>query len=154
MLGSLPRQNRHCACGETGTEGRYTTFEGDWRQAIAFVKSANVARRHLSPGERAMVAAAIANVAHGGNRRSAQEAPGGGPEIITRDRRLASAQARGIVALTGAGLKLDRPLAWRTWGLTWRLLDIAMPLSILGITLVGHWLLGLTAATRYCSVRP
>lgn len=52
-----------------------------------------------------------------------------------------------IVALTGAGLKLDRPPGWRTWGLTWRLLGIAMPLSILGIALVGHWLLGLTLAT-------
>ncbi|RYJ03342.1 MAG: sodium:proton antiporter [Acetobacteraceae bacterium] len=51
-----------------------------------------------------------------------------------------------IVALTGAGLKLDRPLQWRTWALTWRLLGIAMPLSILGIGLVGHWLLGLGAA--------
>ena len=48
-----------------------------------------------------------------------------------------------IVALTGAGLKLDRPLRWRTWALTWRLLGIAMPLSILGIGLAGHWLLGL-----------
>src|SRR5918993_2624225 len=27
-----------------------------------------------------------------------------------------------IVALMGAGLKLDRPLAWATAGLTWRLL--------------------------------
>ena len=51
-----------------------------------------------------------------------------------------------IVALTGAGLKLDRPLRWRTWALTWRLLGFAMPLSILGIGLVGHWLLGLGAA--------
>jgi NhaP-type Na+/H+ or K+/H+ antiporter len=51
-----------------------------------------------------------------------------------------------IVSLTGAGLKLDRPLRWRTWALTWRLLGIAMPLSIVGIALVGHWLLGLGAA--------
>jgi NhaP-type Na+/H+ or K+/H+ antiporter len=51
-----------------------------------------------------------------------------------------------IVSLTGAGLKLDRPIRWRTWALTWRLLGIAMPLSILGIALVGHWVLGLGAA--------
>ncbi|WP_301591536.1 cation:proton antiporter [Sabulicella glaciei] len=43
-----------------------------------------------------------------------------------------------IIALTGAGLKLDRPFGWRTWAMTWRLLAIAMPLSILGIALVGH----------------
>lgn len=51
-----------------------------------------------------------------------------------------------IIALTGAGLKLDRPLGWRTWSMTWRLLVFAMPLSILGIALVGHWLLGLGLA--------
>jgi sodium/hydrogen antiporter len=51
-----------------------------------------------------------------------------------------------IIALTGAGLKLDRPFGWRTWSMTWRLLALAMPLSILGIALVGHWLLGLGAA--------
>jgi sodium/hydrogen antiporter len=51
-----------------------------------------------------------------------------------------------IVALTGAGLKLDRPFGWRSWALTWRLLAVAMPLSILGIALLGGWLLGLGAA--------
>jgi NhaP-type Na+/H+ or K+/H+ antiporter len=51
-----------------------------------------------------------------------------------------------IVALTGAGLKLDRPFGWRSWSMTWRLLAVAMPLSILGIALVGGWLLGLGAA--------
>jgi NhaP-type Na+/H+ or K+/H+ antiporter len=48
-----------------------------------------------------------------------------------------------IIALTGAGLKLDRPFGWRSWSMTWRLLGIAMPLSILGIAVVSHWLLGL-----------
>jgi NhaP-type Na+/H+ or K+/H+ antiporter len=53
-----------------------------------------------------------------------------------------------IVALTGAGLKLDRPFGWRRWSMTWRLLGIAMPLSIFGIMFVGGWLLelGLAAA--------
>ena len=36
-----------------------------------------------------------------------------------------------IIALMGAGLKLDRPLAFATSGLTWRLLAVAMPLTIL-----------------------
>jgi NhaP-type Na+/H+ or K+/H+ antiporter len=52
-----------------------------------------------------------------------------------------------IVALTGAGLKLDRPVGWRAWSMTWRLLAVAMPLSILGIALVGGWLLGLGLAS-------
>ena len=51
-----------------------------------------------------------------------------------------------IVALMGAGLKLDRPFSFRRWGITWRLLAITMPLSILGIALVGGWLLGLPLA--------
>lgn len=51
-----------------------------------------------------------------------------------------------IVALTGAGLKLDRRLGWRSGMLTWRLLAIGMPLSILGVALLGHGLLGLGAA--------
>lgn len=51
-----------------------------------------------------------------------------------------------IVALTGAGLKLDRAFGWRSWALTWRLLAIAMPLSIAGMTLLGQWLLGLPLA--------
>ncbi|WP_207541320.1 cation:proton antiporter, partial [Sabulicella rubraurantiaca] len=52
-----------------------------------------------------------------------------------------------IIALTGAGLKLDRPFRWRTWSTTWRLLVIAMPLTIIGIAAVGHWFLGFGLAT-------
>jgi sodium/hydrogen antiporter len=48
-----------------------------------------------------------------------------------------------IVALMGAGLKLDRPLGWRSWMITWRLLGITMLLSIGGITLLGWFVLGL-----------
>jgi NhaP-type Na+/H+ or K+/H+ antiporter len=52
-----------------------------------------------------------------------------------------------IVALLGAGLKLDRPLGWRRWGTTWRLLAITMPLSIGGVALLGWGLLGLAPAS-------
>jgi NhaP-type Na+/H+ or K+/H+ antiporter len=51
-----------------------------------------------------------------------------------------------IIALMGAGLKLDRPLAFATSGLTWRLLGVAMPLTIVALALLGYALLGLTAA--------
>ena len=51
-----------------------------------------------------------------------------------------------IVALMGAGLKLDRVFSFRRWRVTWRLLVIAMPISILGIALVGGWLLNLPVA--------
>jgi sodium/hydrogen antiporter len=52
-----------------------------------------------------------------------------------------------IIALMGAGLKLDRPLAWATCALTWRLLGIAMPLSIAAFALLAYALLGVGAAT-------
>jgi len=42
-----------------------------------------------------------------------------------------------IVALMGAGLKLDRPFGWRSWSSTWRLLGIAMPLTIVAIVWLG-----------------
>jgi sodium/hydrogen antiporter len=52
-----------------------------------------------------------------------------------------------IVSLTGAGLKLDRPLAWKSSLFTWRLLGIAMPLTIAGIAFLGWWVLGLGLAS-------
>jgi len=51
-----------------------------------------------------------------------------------------------IVSLLGAGLALDRPVGWRRWATTWRLLAITMPLTILATVLLGGWLLGLGAA--------
>jgi NhaP-type Na+/H+ or K+/H+ antiporter len=48
-----------------------------------------------------------------------------------------------IISLMGAGLALDRPLGLRRWASTWRMLGIAMPLCLLGMTLLGLWGLGL-----------
>ncbi len=48
-----------------------------------------------------------------------------------------------IIALMGAGLKIDRIFRWREWAVTWRLLAITMPLGIVGITMVAAWGLGL-----------
>lgn len=52
-----------------------------------------------------------------------------------------------VVALMGAGLKIDRPLGWARWMITWRLLGIAMPISIAAIALLGWSVLGLGAAS-------
>lgn len=52
-----------------------------------------------------------------------------------------------IVSLMGAGLALNRPLGWRSWSTTWRLLAIAMPLSMLAVGVLGWAVLGLGAAS-------
>jgi sodium/hydrogen antiporter len=57
-----------------------------------------------------------------------------------------------LIALMGVGLALDRPLSlrdragWRRWSSTWKLLGIAMPLSIGGVALFGWWALGIAPA--------
>ena len=52
-----------------------------------------------------------------------------------------------IVALMGAGLKIDRPCRGRTWGSTWRMLAIAMPITIALTAVVGASVGGLNAAS-------
>jgi NhaP-type Na+/H+ or K+/H+ antiporter len=49
-----------------------------------------------------------------------------------------------VIALFSAGLKLDRPLNWRSWSSVARLLAIAMPLTIAAIALFGTAVLGLS----------
>ncbi len=51
-----------------------------------------------------------------------------------------------IIALMGAGLKIDRVFGWRRWAVTWRLLAITMPLSILSITVLAGWAMGVPLA--------
>ncbi|WP_235512819.1 cation:proton antiporter [Sphingomonas sp. Leaf17] len=48
-----------------------------------------------------------------------------------------------IIALMGAGLKIDRVFRWRDWAVTWRLLAITMPLGIVAIAALTAWGLGL-----------
>ena len=52
-----------------------------------------------------------------------------------------------IIALTNAGLKLDRTFSWSGWSTTWRLLAVTMPLTILATSLLGWWIVGLAPAT-------
>ena len=56
-----------------------------------------------------------------------------------------------LVALMGVGLALDRPLrwrsrsSWRAWSPAWRLLGIAMPLTIAAVALLAWGPLGIAA---------
>ncbi len=52
-----------------------------------------------------------------------------------------------IISLMGAALKIDRPLGWISWITTWRLLAIAMPLTIGALAVAGYGLLDLPAAS-------
>jgi NhaP-type Na+/H+ or K+/H+ antiporter len=52
-----------------------------------------------------------------------------------------------IVALMGAGLKIDRPLSRQGWASTWRLLAVAMPVTIAAMAFLGWWWAGLVPAT-------
>lgn len=48
-----------------------------------------------------------------------------------------------IVGVAGTGLKIDRRFRWAQWGSAWRLLAVAMPLSIFFIAVAGAGLAGL-----------
>jgi NhaP-type Na+/H+ or K+/H+ antiporter len=50
-----------------------------------------------------------------------------------------------LVALMGVGLAIDRPIGWRRWKVTWRLLLVAMPACVAAVAGLG-WLLGLAPA--------
>ena len=51
-----------------------------------------------------------------------------------------------IISLMGAGLKLDRPVSLKGWAPTWRLLAIAMPLTIAATAWLGVVGLGFSLA--------
>lgn len=52
-----------------------------------------------------------------------------------------------IISLMGAALKIDRKVGWHAWMITWRLLAIAMPLTIAALWASGYALLGLSGAS-------
>ncbi len=52
-----------------------------------------------------------------------------------------------IISLMGAALKIDRKIGWRSWLMTWRLLGLAMPITIFALAVLGQAMLGLGVAT-------
>jgi len=64
----LDGRNRQRACIAAGVEPRYEDFTGT--DALAFVIDKNLRRRHLDESQRAFCAAKLANLAHGGDRKS------------------------------------------------------------------------------------
>ena len=60
-------------------------------------------------------------------------------EVIER-----AAEFAVIIALFSAGIRLDRPLGWRSWGSTVRLIAIVMPLTIAGVAAFANLVMGLS----------
>ncbi|WP_010163090.1 cation:proton antiporter [Sphingomonas sp. PAMC 26617] len=51
-----------------------------------------------------------------------------------------------LIALMGAGLRLDRKFGWQRWRSTWVLLLAVMPLTMLAVFAAAHWGVGLSIA--------
>lgn len=52
----LDGRHRYSACRRLGIEPRFTEFEGTEEEALAFVMAKNLTRRHLTTGQRALLA--------------------------------------------------------------------------------------------------
>jgi ParB-like chromosome segregation protein Spo0J len=68
----LDGRNRYNACKIAAVEPTFEEYLGD--DPISHVLSLNLNRRHLTTGQRAMIAAELSNLKHGGKRKSDQDA--------------------------------------------------------------------------------
>jgi len=68
----LDGRNRYRACVAAGVDPQFEPYQGD--DPLGFVLSRNVRRRHLDESQRALVAAKLETMDHGGNRKAGQDA--------------------------------------------------------------------------------
>lgn len=69
----LDGRNRARACVKAKVRPRTRVWKGT--DPLAYVVSLNLARRHLTESQRAMVAARLVQTSHGGDRRSSGRCP-------------------------------------------------------------------------------
>jgi hypothetical protein len=79
----LDGRNRSAACTNAGVKPRYVEYEGD--DPLNFIIRKNLRRRHLNESQRAMIAAEMANLGHGGDRKSEEIKVPTGTLTITQD---------------------------------------------------------------------
>lgn len=70
----LDGRNRYMAARDLGMDFPVVDFDGTDAEALSYVLSTNLHRRHLTESQRAAVAAKLANMTHGGDRKSDQAA--------------------------------------------------------------------------------
>lgn len=112
----LDGRNRHRACELAAVEPIFQDFTGD--NALGFVISHNLHRRHLTESQRAMVAAKMANLSKGGpsgfhtdpsidgsplSQSKAQELLNVGESTITRAKKIQRLGAPELVAAVESG---------------------------------------------------
>lgn len=68
----LDGRNRYMACAAAKVEPKFREYTGD--DALAFVLSLNIHRRHLTESQRSMAAAKIATLSKGSNQHTARAA--------------------------------------------------------------------------------
>jgi N6-adenosine-specific RNA methylase IME4/ParB-like chromosome segregation protein Spo0J len=98
----LDGRNRYRACREAGIEPRFVPLE-DGKDPVAFVVSANLARRHLSESQRAMAAVELATFGHGGDRRSSGKFAGWSQERAAKDLNVSERSVRTAVEVKEHG---------------------------------------------------
>ena len=69
----LDGRHRQDACKELGRDVAFTEFKGTHDDALKFVISQNVERRHLNPSQLGLIAAEIANLKKGANQHTKQD---------------------------------------------------------------------------------
>lgn len=75
--GDIDSRNRHRACELAGVVPQYAPpFDGTDEEALAFVLSKNLNRRHLDSSQRAMVATLLANMPDGKPNSNRANLPG------------------------------------------------------------------------------